>query len=180
MRITIGQFFKPTVTVQYPHESLKMPKRFRGHIELVRDPETGKARLLRLQALREGLPQRLHHGRGRQAGRRQEEVRHPITSSTSPSAASAAPASKPAATTPSAIRAITTWPAPTRKITSWTCSSGWRRKRRAEGVGQAPPPAVPRASRPATAAASSTAQACADRRRSSRPAHPGSAQVEVK
>lgn len=42
MRITIGQFFKPNVTVQYPHESLKMPERFRGHIELVRDPETGK------------------------------------------------------------------------------------------------------------------------------------------
>jgi len=42
MRITIGQFFKPTVTVHYPHESLKMPPRFRGHIELVRDPETGK------------------------------------------------------------------------------------------------------------------------------------------
>jgi NADH-quinone oxidoreductase subunit I len=44
MRITLGQFFKPTVTVHYPHESLKMPKRFRGHIELVRDPETGKAK----------------------------------------------------------------------------------------------------------------------------------------
>ena len=29
--------------MQYPHESLKMPERFRGHIELVRDPETGKA-----------------------------------------------------------------------------------------------------------------------------------------
>jgi NADH-quinone oxidoreductase subunit I len=43
MRITIGQFFKPTVTVQYPHESLKMPEKFRGHIELVRDPKTGKA-----------------------------------------------------------------------------------------------------------------------------------------
>ena len=43
MRITIGQFFKPNVTVQYPHESLKMPERFRGHIELVRNPETGKA-----------------------------------------------------------------------------------------------------------------------------------------
>ncbi len=43
MRITIGQFFKPIVTVQYPHESLKMPERFRGHIELVRDPKTGKA-----------------------------------------------------------------------------------------------------------------------------------------
>ncbi len=43
MRITIGEFFKPTITVQYPHESLKMPARFRGHIELVRDPETGRA-----------------------------------------------------------------------------------------------------------------------------------------
>ena len=43
MRITLGQFFKTNVTVQYPHESLKMPERFRGHIELVRDPETGKA-----------------------------------------------------------------------------------------------------------------------------------------
>jgi NADH-quinone oxidoreductase subunit I len=43
MRITIGQFFKPIITVQYPHESIKMSARFRGHIELVRDPETGKA-----------------------------------------------------------------------------------------------------------------------------------------
>ena len=42
MRITMGQFFKPTVTLHYPHESLKMAARFRGHIELVRDPETGK------------------------------------------------------------------------------------------------------------------------------------------
>jgi NADH-quinone oxidoreductase subunit I len=43
MRITLGQFFKPTITVHYPHETLKIPPRFRGHIELVRDPETGKA-----------------------------------------------------------------------------------------------------------------------------------------
>ena len=42
MRITLGQFFKPQVTVRYPHQSLKMSTRFRGHIELVRDPETGK------------------------------------------------------------------------------------------------------------------------------------------
>jgi NADH-quinone oxidoreductase subunit I len=42
MRITIGQFFKPIVTVQYPHETLKIPARFRGHIELVRDPASGK------------------------------------------------------------------------------------------------------------------------------------------
>ena len=42
MRITIGQFFKPIVTVQYPYQTLKIPARFRGHIELVRDSETGK------------------------------------------------------------------------------------------------------------------------------------------
>jgi NADH-quinone oxidoreductase subunit I len=42
MRITLGQLFRPTVTLQYPHESLPMPPRFRGHIELVRDEETGK------------------------------------------------------------------------------------------------------------------------------------------
>ena len=43
MRVTIRQFFRPTVTVHYPYETLKMPPRFRGHIELVRDPQTGKA-----------------------------------------------------------------------------------------------------------------------------------------
>lgn len=43
MRITLAQFFKPPITVQYPHETLSMPARFRGHIELVRDPVTGKA-----------------------------------------------------------------------------------------------------------------------------------------
>ncbi len=43
MRITLEQFFKPKVTVQYPHETLNIPPRFRGHIELVRDPTTGKA-----------------------------------------------------------------------------------------------------------------------------------------
>jgi NADH-quinone oxidoreductase subunit I len=42
MWITLRQFFRPIVTVQYPHEALKMPARFRGHIELVRNPETGK------------------------------------------------------------------------------------------------------------------------------------------
>lgn len=41
MRITIGEFFKPQVTVHYPYETLKIPPRYRGHIELVRDPATG-------------------------------------------------------------------------------------------------------------------------------------------
>ena len=45
MRITLGQFFKRAVTVHYPHETLKMPPRYRGHIELVGNPETGQAAL---------------------------------------------------------------------------------------------------------------------------------------
>jgi len=32
--ITIKQMFKPVVTLQYPHESVKMTPRYRGHIEL--------------------------------------------------------------------------------------------------------------------------------------------------
>lgn len=44
LKITINQFFKPTITVQYPWETLKISPRFRGHIELVRDAATGKAK----------------------------------------------------------------------------------------------------------------------------------------
>ena len=43
MRITLGQAVKPTITVQYPRETIKMPDRFRGHIKLTLDPETGKS-----------------------------------------------------------------------------------------------------------------------------------------
>jgi NADH-quinone oxidoreductase subunit I len=44
MRITLGQAFKPVITVPYPRRTLKMPARFRGHIQFVIDPETGKSR----------------------------------------------------------------------------------------------------------------------------------------
>ncbi|MDD3180805.1 MAG: NADH-quinone oxidoreductase subunit I [Opitutaceae bacterium] len=44
MRITLGQFFKPSITVQYPRQTLKMPARFRGRIELIFDQATGKSR----------------------------------------------------------------------------------------------------------------------------------------
>lgn len=46
MGITIREFFKPTITLQYPHESLEMTPRYRGHIELIRDPETGTHRCI--------------------------------------------------------------------------------------------------------------------------------------
>ncbi|MEX2043954.1 MAG: NADH-quinone oxidoreductase subunit I [Opitutus sp.] len=42
MRITAREAGSPLITVQYPRETLKMPARFRGHIKLVLDPETGR------------------------------------------------------------------------------------------------------------------------------------------
>lgn len=44
--ITIKEFFKPVVTVQYPRETLTMTPRYRGHIDLVRDPETGASKCI--------------------------------------------------------------------------------------------------------------------------------------
>ncbi len=44
MRITAREATKPIITVQYPRDTLKMPERFRGHVKLVLDPVTGKAR----------------------------------------------------------------------------------------------------------------------------------------
>lgn len=44
MRITGREAVKPIITVQYPRETLPMPARFRGHIKLVLDPETGRPR----------------------------------------------------------------------------------------------------------------------------------------
>ncbi len=44
--ITIKYFFQPVVTVQYPRQTLKMTPRFRGHIELTRDEETGEPKCI--------------------------------------------------------------------------------------------------------------------------------------
>lgn len=39
--ITNREFLKKPITLQYPHEALKMTPRYRGHIELLKNPETG-------------------------------------------------------------------------------------------------------------------------------------------
>lgn len=44
--ITIRYFFQPVVTVQYPYQTLPMTPRFRGHIELVKDEETGATKCI--------------------------------------------------------------------------------------------------------------------------------------
>ena len=56
MRVTLTQFFKRTVTVQYPRQTLKMPARYRGHIELVIDPETGRFRCIACKLCERACP----------------------------------------------------------------------------------------------------------------------------
>jgi len=41
MAVTIRYFFKPIVTVQYPREKIIMTPRYRGHTQLILNPETG-------------------------------------------------------------------------------------------------------------------------------------------
>jgi len=56
LRITIAQFFKGNVTVQYPHESLKMPARYRGHVILVRDTESGRSVCIACKSCEKACP----------------------------------------------------------------------------------------------------------------------------
>ena len=39
MGVTYREFFKPTVTVQYPYETLTMTEKYRGHVELIENEE---------------------------------------------------------------------------------------------------------------------------------------------
>jgi len=41
LNVTIREMFKPIVTVQYPREECDITPNYRGHIELVFNPETG-------------------------------------------------------------------------------------------------------------------------------------------
>lgn len=41
MGITNREFLKKPITLQYPHEALKMTPRYRGHIELLKDADSG-------------------------------------------------------------------------------------------------------------------------------------------
>jgi NADH-quinone oxidoreductase subunit I len=56
MRITLTEFFKPSITLQYPREALKMPARYRGHIVLVRDPATGRSVCVACKACEKACP----------------------------------------------------------------------------------------------------------------------------
>ena len=54
--ITFKYMVKPVVTLQYPHESLKMTPRYRGHIELIGDEETGAPKCIACGMCERGCP----------------------------------------------------------------------------------------------------------------------------
>jgi NADH-quinone oxidoreductase subunit I len=41
LKVTIKTLFSPIVTVQYPREKLEITPNYRGHIDLIKNPETG-------------------------------------------------------------------------------------------------------------------------------------------
>ncbi len=157
MRITLGQFFKPNVTVQYPHESLKMPERFRGHIELVRDPETGKALCFACKLCERACPSDCITVEGVKLDGRQEEVRHQLH----PRLHQVQPLRLLRRSLPRRRHPLFARVQPgqhsTRKTTSWTSSSAWKRKpsRWCSGAGV---PACQFPGRPARCSAPGTAQ----------------------
>lgn len=56
MGITLRQFFRPTVNVPYPYRTLPISPRYRGHIVLVRDPQTGRALCIACKSCEKACP----------------------------------------------------------------------------------------------------------------------------
>jgi NADH-quinone oxidoreductase subunit I len=56
LSITAREFFKPLVTELYPWEVPEMTENFRGHIELVKNPETGKPKCVACGMCMRGCP----------------------------------------------------------------------------------------------------------------------------
>jgi NADH-quinone oxidoreductase subunit I len=56
LQITNKEFLTKPITLQYPHEAVKMYPRYRGHIELIKDPETGTHRCTTCGMCEKGCP----------------------------------------------------------------------------------------------------------------------------
>jgi len=56
MKITNKNFLTKPITMQYPHESVKMFPNYRGHIELIKDDETGFAKCVSCGMCQKGCP----------------------------------------------------------------------------------------------------------------------------
>lgn len=56
LQITNKEFLTKPITLQYPHEAVKMTPRYRGHIELIKDPETGMNKCISCGMCEKGCP----------------------------------------------------------------------------------------------------------------------------
>lgn len=56
LKITNKEFFTKPITLQYPHESVKMSPRYRGHIELIKDEKSGFAKCVACGMCEKGCP----------------------------------------------------------------------------------------------------------------------------
>lgn len=56
LKITNKEFLTRPITLQYPHESVKMAPRYRGHIELLMDSETGTHTCISCGMCQKGCP----------------------------------------------------------------------------------------------------------------------------
>lgn len=56
MWITLRHAFRKPVTVQYPYETVKLPARYRGHIELTVDPASGNPKCIVCLACQRACP----------------------------------------------------------------------------------------------------------------------------
>ncbi len=78
MSVTIRYFVRPVVTVQYPREKLAMSPSYRGHIELVIDPETKTHRCIACEMCARICPSQLITVEGIKVGKKKLPTKHYI------------------------------------------------------------------------------------------------------
>jgi len=76
MAVTIRHFVKPIVTVQYPREKLAMSPSYRGHIELIIDPETKTHRCIACEMCARICPSQLISVEGVKVGKKKLPTKH--------------------------------------------------------------------------------------------------------
>jgi len=56
MKLTLREFFSPTKTTHYPHETLPIPAKYRGHIELTPNPDGGETLCIACKSCEKACP----------------------------------------------------------------------------------------------------------------------------